>query len=82
MDDAITDLGSTMEPPTEAEVKELCQPGTEQCCRYLTMSGGVEPGKTGWSCAKLTRLSMVIDMRVDQGTFRATGDNCPGKGSR
>ena len=54
-------------------VSNVCQPGTAQCCAYLTM------GNKGWECAKLTPLRFTIELRLAEGTINATGDNCDGK---
>lgn len=60
--------------PLEAEhVTAVCRPGTAECCRYLTADA------SGWSCAKLTSVRPMIDMRADAGLMRATSDNCEGR---
>lgn len=61
------------DPQRDQYVKAVCQPGTHQCCRYLTMS------PTGWNCEKNTQLGRQLDARVAAGTMRATGDNCEGR---
>lgn len=53
-------------------VTTTCKPGTEECCAYLTMD------IDGWSCAKLTPLKFQIDLKLAEGTIKATGDNCEG----
>jgi hypothetical protein len=53
-------------------VNSTCKPLTTECCRFLGMSAH------GWQCLKLTELAQKINQRVAAGTFRATGDNCPG----
>jgi hypothetical protein len=53
-------------------VKEVCKPGTYDCCRYLTM------GAKGWSCEKHSEFRPLLDQRVRAGTMRAVGDNCEG----
>ncbi len=59
---------------TETHLKEVCQPGTTECCRYLTM------GRNGFSCEKHTpEINKLLDARVAAGTIRATGDNCGGR---
>lgn len=58
---------------TNDHAKAVCQPGTEACCRYLTMSA------KGWECAKLTSLRSTLDYRATTGQMRATGDNCEGR---
>ena len=57
----------------EQYVKEVCQPGTAACCAYLTM------GSEGWECAKITPLRFTIELRLAEGTMKATGDNCEGR---
>lgn len=55
------------------QVKDVCKIGQgAECCRYLVT------GANGFECAKLTSLRLTIDNRVEQGTFTARGDNCPG----
>lgn len=61
------------QPLTTEHIDLVCQPGTERCCRYLTM------GPRGWGCEKLTSLRLALDMRVDAGSMRAIGDNCDGR---
>lgn len=56
----------------EAHVKQVCQPGTEYCCRYLLL------GFAGWGCGKHLGLRSLIDQRVEAGEMRARGDNCSG----
>ncbi|MCH7559808.1 MAG: hypothetical protein IIC67_00305 [Thaumarchaeota archaeon] len=56
----------------DPHVKNVCQPGTNSCCAYLVM------GSTGWECAKMSKLRFNIDLRLAEGTMRATGDNCEG----
>lgn len=64
-----------LDPPTDAEARELCKMGRgTDCCRYLTV------GPKGWSCAKLTGLRHYIDGRAEAQTMTARGDNCLGKG--
>jgi hypothetical protein len=58
----------------DEHVKAVCQPGLG-CCRYLTMDA------KGWGCAKLTTLRLTLDMKVEAGQMRATGDNCEGRRS-
>lgn len=54
-------------------VKEICKPGTAECCRYLLMGGN------GWECAKLQPQTKAhLDDRVARNDMRATGDNCDG----
>lgn len=55
------------------DAQKICKPGTEECCRYLTMTA------SGWECAKNTALKGILDARVGAGTMRATGDNCDGR---
>ena len=50
--------------------------GGQDCCRYLMFAF------TGWSCEKKSPLGCVIDWRVTGGTWKATGNNCPGKDAR
>ncbi len=57
---------------TDDHVKTVCQPGTEHCCRYLTMSAA------GWGCEKHSHAGPLIDKRVADGKFKAKGDNCDG----
>ena len=42
------------------------------CCRYLVV------GTTGFECAKLSALKLVLDERVQQRTMSAQADNCAG----
>lgn len=57
---------------SDQHVKDVCRPGTVECCRYLCM------GSMGWECAKHTSLQTVIDTRANSGQMRAIGDNCDG----
>jgi len=69
--------GIKMEPPTDADAKDLCLIGMgASTCRYLTISG------EGWSCEKFTALRARIDAKVAAGEFTAMAINCSGKGSR
>ncbi len=61
-------------PIDQTHLKQVCQPGTEECCAYLVM------GAEGFECAKPTPMKFQIDLRLAEGTMRATGDNCPGYG--
>lgn len=56
----------------EWEVKEVCKPGSFDCCRYL----GAD--QNGFTCLKLTGFKELIDKRVVEKTFNAIGDNCEG----
>jgi hypothetical protein len=56
----------------QTHMKQVCQPGSEACCAYLVT------GSEGFECAKLTSLRFTIELRLAEGTMRATGDNCPG----
>jgi len=60
----------------EQHLSQVCQPGTDACCAYLIM------GSEGFECAKITPLKQTIDLRLAEGTMRATGDNCPGYGEK
>lgn len=57
----------------EKHVLEVCQPATTECCAYLAVSSD------GWECCKISSLRSAIDLRLSEGTMRATGDNCPGR---
>ncbi len=50
------------------KVKEICKPGTGDCCIFLTMSGGM-----GWSCEKFSgMLTRTLLQRHAEGTMRAS----------
>lgn len=53
-------------------VKNICKPGTHQCCSYLGVSG------LGMECFKESSLKKVIDERRAAGTMNAKEDNCKG----
>ena len=55
-------------------VTEVCKMGSGKlCCRYLILGG------MGFECAKKEQsLKRYLDLRVEQGTINATGDNCDG----
>ncbi len=57
---------------SEDHLKSTCQPGTENCCAYLTLGAG------GFECAKMSSLKLSIDLRLAEGTMNAIGDNCDG----
>ena len=57
----------------QEKVKEICKPGTTECCRYLVVGGD------GFECAKHTSLKGILDTRAEVGQMRATGDNCDGE---
>lgn len=64
-------------PIDDEHLKEVCRIGQgAECCRYLTMAGGKDPG---WSCEKRGGLKATIDERVANGLFTACGDNCEGR---
>lgn len=56
----------------DAYVKETCKPGTSECCAYLIH------GADGWRCGKNSGVRFAIDLRLAEGTMRATGNNCDG----
>jgi hypothetical protein len=58
---------------TDKEVKEVCKPGSPDCCRFLVC------GAKGFECAKLTELRNTLDFRANIGQMTARGDNCEGK---
>jgi hypothetical protein len=54
-------------------VKNVCQPGTILCCRYLMVDRG------GFVCAKVEpKTKAYLDARVVAGTMNAVCDNCDG----
>ncbi len=58
----------------EEHVKEICKLGKgSETCAYLMMSSD------GWECAKDNpSIEVMILKRLQEGTIRAQGDNCPG----
>lgn len=63
--------------PTDEYVKTVCAIGQgELCCRYLTMS------PQGWSCEKHGSLQRTLDIRAENKTMVARGDNCDGLSAR
>ncbi len=68
---------ATPDYPSGKWLKTVCKvDGGKECCRYLMFAF------TGWSCEKKSPLGCVIDWRVTGGTWKATGNNCPGKDAR
>jgi hypothetical protein len=66
-----------MTPPDTFHVDSVCKLGHgEETCRYLAMSAN------GWSCEKLGPMRAYLDNRVKNGSIRARGDNCEGRGRR
>jgi hypothetical protein len=58
-------------------VRDVCKVGQgAACCRYLALG----PLAIGWMCAKHTALKDTLDERVAEGTLKAQGDNCAGRG--
>lgn len=54
--------------------KNVCRLGQgSACCRYLAADAD------GLCCAKvIADLKPILDLRVEQGTMVARGNNCPG----
>lgn len=58
--------------PSDEHVDRVCKPGQEGACRYLSMAGTTE------ICERYSRSGEYINQCIEDGTFRATGDNCQG----
>lgn len=57
---------------TDQYLKEVCKPGTFECCRYLSC------GAKGFQCEKLGPMRGYLDNCVARNEMRAVGDNCEG----
>lgn len=58
---------------TDDRLREICKLGKgAKCCRYLAC------GANGFICLKNQPEAATIALRIKQGTFNATGDNCDG----